>query len=100
LFLRGLPHAFQNVEASSGTVLLVEISGECGGRWFLTRGTDSWNLVRGSSTGFAARVIVPQELAWRLFTKGIDRNSARAQLEIEGDRDLGEKILNLTAIVG
>jgi hypothetical protein len=45
-------------------------------------------------------VIVPQELAWRLFTKGIDRNSARAQLEIEGDRDLGEKILNLTAIVG
>jgi hypothetical protein len=45
-------------------------------------------------------VMVPQELAWRLFTKGIDRNSARAQLEIEGDRALGEKILNLTAIVG
>ena len=99
-FLRGLPHAFQDVEASSGTVLLVEISGECGGQWFLARGTDSWDLERGSNTGFAARVIVPQELAWRLFTKGIDRNSARTQLEIEGDRDLGEKILNLTAIVG
>jgi hypothetical protein len=45
-------------------------------------------------------VTVPQELAWRLFTKGIDRDSARAQLEIEGDRDLGERILNLKAIVG
>jgi hypothetical protein len=49
---------------------------------------------------FAARVTVPQELAWRLFTKGIDRYSARAQIEIYGDCDLGEKILTLTAIVG
>jgi len=45
-------------------------------------------------------VTVPQELAWRLFTKGINRSSARAQLEFDGDRDLGEKILDLTAIVG
>jgi uncharacterized protein (TIGR03083 family) len=99
-FLRGLPHAFLEVKASSGTVLLVEISGECGGQWFLERGTTTWNLVARSGSDFTARVTVPQELAWRLFTKGIDRSSARAQLEIDGDRDLGEKILDLTAIVG
>jgi uncharacterized protein (TIGR03083 family) len=99
-FLRGLPHAFLEVKASSGTVLLVEISGECGGQWFLEKGIATWNLVPGSGSDFTARVTVPQELAWRLFTKGIDRSSARAQLEIDGDRDLGEKILNLTAIVG
>jgi hypothetical protein len=45
-------------------------------------------------------VTVAQELAWRLFTQGINRSSARAQLEIDGDRDLGERILDLTAIVG
>jgi uncharacterized protein (TIGR03083 family) len=99
-FLRGLPHAFLDVEASPGTVLLVEISGDCGGKWFLERGTAAWYLVPGSGNDVTARVIVPQELAWRLFTKGIDRSSARAMLEVEGDRDLGEKILNLTAIVG
>jgi uncharacterized protein (TIGR03083 family) len=99
-FLRGLPHAFLEVKAPLGTVLLVEISGECGGQWFLERGTETWNLVARSGSDFTARVTVPQELAWRLFTKGIDRSSARAQLEIDGDRDLGEKILNLTAIVG
>jgi hypothetical protein len=98
-FLRGLPHAFLEVKASPGTVLLVEISGVCGGQWFLERGTGTWNLVPKSGGGFTARVTVPQELAWRLFTKGIDRSSARAQLEIDGDRDLGEKILDLTAIV-
>jgi hypothetical protein len=99
-FLRGLPHAFRYVEVSLGAVLAVVISGECGGQWLLSRGTASWNFVGRSTGDFAARVTVPQELAWRLFTKGIDRDSARAQLEIEGDRDLGERILNLKAIVG
>jgi hypothetical protein len=99
-FLRGLPHAFLDVEASAGTVLLVEISGDCGGQWFLERGPAAWNLVARPGSDFAARVTVPQELAWRLFTKGIDRYSARAQIEIYGDCDLGEKILTLTAIVG
>jgi uncharacterized protein (TIGR03083 family) len=99
-FLRGLPHALLDVNASPGTVLLVEISGECGGQWFLERGAETWNLVPKPGGGFTVRVTVPQELAWRLFTKGIDRSSARAQLEFDGDRDLGEKILDLTAIVG
>jgi uncharacterized protein (TIGR03083 family) len=99
-FLRGLPYAFREVEAAAGALLLVEISGECGGLWFLERGAEAWNLVPGSGGQFTARVIVPQEIAWRLFTKGIDRTSGRAQLQIEGYRDLGEKILDLTAIVG
>jgi uncharacterized protein (TIGR03083 family) len=99
-FLRGLPHAFREVKAPPGALLLVEISGDCGGQWFLERGAETWNLVPGSGGPFTAKVVVPQELAWRLFTKGIDRSSARAQLEIDGDRDLGERVLDLTAIVG
>jgi hypothetical protein len=99
-FLRGLPHAFREVKESPGALLLVEISGDCGGQWFLERGAETWKLVPGSGGPFTARVIVPQELAWRLFTKGIDRSSGRAQLKIEGDRDLGERVLDLTAIVG
>jgi uncharacterized protein (TIGR03083 family) len=99
-FLRGLPHTFLEVKASPGTALLVEISGDCGGQWFLERGTETWDLVPSPGREFSARVTVPQELAWRLFTKGIDRSSARAQLKIDGNRDLAEKLLSLTAIVG
>jgi hypothetical protein len=43
---------------------------------------------------------MPQELACRVFTNGINRDSARSQVEVSGDRDLGEKVLPLTAIVG
>jgi uncharacterized protein (TIGR03083 family) len=99
-FVRGLPHVYQDVDAAVGTVLLLEISGDCGGQWFLSRGSTGWHFVRQSSGDIASRVKIPQELAWRVFTKGIDRNSATAQIKVEGDRDLGEKVLHLTAIVG
>jgi len=77
----------------------VEISGECGGKWLLSRGEAGWSLVKELAGEAASRVIIPQDLAWRIFTRGVDRESARAQVEIEGDAALGEKVLQLTAIV-
>jgi len=99
-FVRGLPHAYRDVDAPAGTSLLLEISGECGGQWFLSKGSTGWQLVKRLEGDCASRVTVPQELAWRVFTKGIDRVSARAQIEVKGNRNLGEKVLQLTAIVG
>ncbi len=98
-FMRGLPHLYRDTEASSGTVLLVEVSGECGGQWFLSRESDSWELVKEPAAKPAARVTIPQEIAWRVFTKGIDRETARKQIQIEGDSQLGTLVLELTAIV-
>jgi uncharacterized protein (TIGR03083 family) len=97
-FIRGLPFLYRDVEAAIGTAILAEISGECGGRWVLVR-DGAWRLVQDSPQEFAAHVILPQDLAWRVFTKGIDRSEARAKVELRGDPDLGEKILQLTAIV-
>ena len=99
-FLRGLPNLYRNVVAPAGTVILVEVSGECGGRWLLCRKEAGWVLVKSFEGSPASRVTIPQTLAWRLFTKGIDRDSARAQVEITGNHDLGEHVLRLTAIVG
>jgi uncharacterized protein (TIGR03083 family) len=99
-FLRGLPNLYRDVVAPAGTEILVEVSGECGGRWLLCREESGWGFVKTVEGGPASRVTVPQSLAWRLFTKGIDRDSARAEVEITGDRDLGEHVLRLTAIVG
>lgn len=98
-FARGMPHLYRNVSAPFGTGVLLEILGESGGKWFLSRGPSGWDFVNEIAGKLAARVTMPQELAWRIFTKGIDRNSARAQVQIHGDITLGEKLLNLTAIV-
>jgi uncharacterized protein (TIGR03083 family) len=99
-FLRGLPHVYRDVQAPFGTSVLLEISGDCGGVWTLSRTSSAWNLVSSYDGNFIARVRIPQELAWRVFTKGIGRQAALSQIEIEGDHYLGERVVQLTAIVG
>ena len=98
-FVRGLPFLYRDVDAPLGTAILVEISGPCGGKWLVSRESAGWALVRNAAVNVASSVTLPEDLAWRLFTRGIDRRSARAQVEITGDPDLGERVLHLTAIV-
>ncbi len=99
-FARGLPYLYRDVDAAVGTTLLLEIPGECGGRWFLCRTSTGWWFVNRDVPNPASRVKIPPALAWRLFTRGLDRKSAWGQVEIEGDPALGERVLNLTAIIG
>lgn len=99
-FVRGLPYAYRNVDASDGTSILLEVSGECGGKWILLKGADGWSFSRQSPTKTSCRVTLPQAIAWRVFTKGISRESARPQIEIDGDRTLADGVLGLTAIIG
>ena len=99
-FLRALPYTYRDVPADNGTVLEFEISGDCGGVWWLYRDGNSWRLVDGALAQPTSKVTIPQEIAWRIFTKGIDRGSAAAQTRVEGIEQLGLHILTMKAIVG
>ena len=99
-FLRGLPHRFRNVAAPESTTLAIEITGDCGGLWHLVRTADRWQLARSAQRKSSSRIAIPQEIAWRVFTKGIDRDEACGLCHIEGDSTLAEQVLALTAIVG
>ncbi len=99
-FLRGLPNAYRDRPADSGTVLQVEVAGDCGGTWYLYRDGRSWRLVEASLGPPSSRVTIPQAIAWRIFTKGIERAAAAAQLQVVGDRELGLHLLGMKAIVG
>jgi hypothetical protein len=98
-FLRGLPHVLRGVDAPIGSNLLVEISGRCGGVWTVAKEKDSWNLVRDPGGEIISRVIIPEALAWRLFTRGIDRTTAQTEIQVTGNGRLAERVLSLTAIV-
>jgi hypothetical protein len=46
-----------------------------------------------------SEITVPQEIAWRVFTKGISRDEARRQVRVSGDLELGLHLLATIAIV-
>lgn len=98
-FVRGLPHLYRDFDYPPGTALLLEIDGKCGGRWCLMRRSSDWTLVGELCSEPTARVTIPQEIAWRVFTRGIDRESITAEIQMGGDRVLCNRVLQLTAVI-
>ena len=98
-FVRGLPYAYRLSPAPPSTNILLEIAGECGGTWVLSRGSEKWTFLREMPESIACGVTLPQEIAWRVFTKGIARDEALAHSRIEGDPTLAGGILGHIAIV-
>jgi uncharacterized protein (TIGR03083 family) len=99
IFMRGLPRTFQSVEASEGTRITVLILGEAGGSWTLVKEGWQWQLHAGFDPGANSTVQIDQDLAWRLFTKGITAEASRNALKIEGDARLGEQVLKMVSIM-
>jgi hypothetical protein len=99
-FVRALPYSFRQVSVPDGTVLRLEISGGAGGVWFLVRTGGAWELALESASEAAAEAVVPQDTAWRMFTKGVGWESARASTAIRGDADLASWIFRTVAVIG
>lgn len=99
-FMRALPFHYRTQRGEPGTHVRFDVSGECGGRWYLYRDGDRWVQVESPSGLQASEVTIPQDICWRIFTKGIDRASAEAQVGVTGDRALGLHVLNMVSIVG
>src|SRR6266446_2871034 len=98
-FLRALPFTYRTVSAKPGTYVQFNISGECGGSWYLYRAEESWQLAEEPVGEKTAETTIPQEIAWRIFTKGIDRESALPLVKISGDTQLGLHALQVISIV-
>jgi uncharacterized protein (TIGR03083 family) len=98
-FVRALPHGYRDVEVADGTVMMLQIDGQAGGKWFLVRSGGRWKLSSQADRKPDGQVNIPQEIAWRVFTKGIDRESALKQSRVSGERRLGEHLFGVLAVM-
>jgi uncharacterized protein (TIGR03083 family) len=98
-FMRALPFHYRSISAPPGSAIRIHVSGDCGGEWHLFRG-DTWMQAREAGGTIVATATIPQDIAWRVFTKGISREHARELVRVTGDAALGNHVLNMLAIVG
>ncbi len=98
-FAHGLPRAYCNIRASGGTMVEVKISGPSGGTWVVARNDAGWVLCEGPVGEPAARVVIDEIDAWKLFTKSIARDIVEGRTVIEGNRELGSKALDTVSII-
>jgi uncharacterized protein (TIGR03083 family) len=98
-FARGLPYAYRRFEADDGAALVVSTSGPVSLAWTLRRSESTWTLWSGAASDAAASISVPCDVAWRLWTKSMDREDARAHLQLAGDPRAAEPVLDFVAIM-
>jgi uncharacterized protein (TIGR03083 family) len=98
-FVHALPRAYREVGAAGGTHVRLVVSGDAGGEWSLVRQGGRWGLFVAVETPPACVVSLHEDLAWRLFTRGVDVTVARRRCSIEGDEALGVPALRAVAIV-
>jgi hypothetical protein len=98
--MRALPFTYRDKAPAAGSLARVNVSGDCGGSWYLYRDADRWRLIESPAGRQLSETTIPQEIAWLIFTKGIRRAAAEPQVRVTGDADLGRHVLEMIAIVG
>lgn len=98
-FIRSLPRAYRDTTAPQDTAVTIRITGNGGGIWSLIREGDAWRLYEDTAPSPAASLSLDQDVAWRLFSKGITPDAARSALHVEGDSALAEGLLKAVAIM-
>jgi len=98
-FVRALPPRYAGIEAPPGTAVTLEFQGVEPYRFTLCRAADGWSLWHGAAALPAATVILAEEPAWLLLTKGMAGDAARHLARIDGDERLVAPVFATLAVM-
>ncbi|HAA10389.1 MAG TPA: hypothetical protein DCE41_01335 [Cytophagales bacterium] len=98
-FFLALPHTFRQVEAPLGTVVSATISAEAGGTWHLTKQEKGWVLTEQPEQEASAKVEIPLDVSWKLFTKSLRPHDVEDQILKTGDTRLAQQVLEMVSVM-
>lgn len=98
-FVRGLSRVLASESRPDGTTLRLVITGDAGGEWVAQRRQGVWVLGTDADVAADAAVTLDDQLAWRLFTKGLPVAEARSAARLEGDAALAERVFATVSIL-
>jgi len=97
-FMRALPYTYRNVNAPKGAVVKVTITGVGGGDWYLIE-NDQWQLSDMKIEQANAHTVIDGNIAWKLFSKSWRRKDVLDYVTIEGDKKLGDVVLDMISVM-
>lgn len=96
--LQAVPFAYRNTIAADGASVQINITGEAGGRWTIQTQAGRWNFTNDNTAPVATLTLSP-DVAWKLFTKALTKEQATTSVRIVGNKELGEPLLKLVAVM-
>jgi uncharacterized protein (TIGR03083 family) len=98
-FIYALPRTYQDFPAPENTVVAFQLTGEAADIWYLIKEAEAWALYDDTDLEPEATVTMPEDAAWRMFTKGIDTVTLQKASQITGKQALGSQLLKTVAIL-
>jgi uncharacterized protein (TIGR03083 family) len=98
-FMLALPYTFRTVEAPEGVTVVVEITGNIGGKWAVKRKNGEWVLWQPTSELSDARISLPPHIAWKLFSKSIRPHQVISEVQISGVNSLARHALEMISVM-
>jgi|KBSMisStaDraftv2_1062788.scaffolds.fasta_scaffold19591_2 uncharacterized protein (TIGR03083 family) len=98
-FVRALPQTFRDVQAESGSVVELNVTGVLNKTWALVGNDGKWQLFEGGGPRQDAVVTIKAEDGWKIFTRGFRGEEAERRAEMSGDRRLAEKVLEMVSVI-
>lgn len=98
-FILALPRTFKKVKAENGTSIVISITGSVRKQWTLNINFGEWRLYEGTAGDYQVNVVIEDDIAWRIFTNEISPVEAKKRVLIEGNQQLGEKVLETVSII-
>jgi uncharacterized protein (TIGR03083 family) len=97
-FVYALPRTYKDFPAPENTVVAFQLTGEAADTWYLIKEA-AWTLYADTDLQPEATVTMPEDAAWRMFTKGIDAVVLQKSSQITGNQALGSQLLKTVAIL-
>jgi len=101
-FVRALPFTFREVHRPEKTRVRVVVEGDAGGEWNLVRQEKGWHLLPRAAEQPATTVILPQRVAWKVWTKKWEPKEKLQRfpgIVLEGDSELGQRVVGMVSIM-
>jgi hypothetical protein len=97
--MQTLPFTYLKVKAPINTTIKVEIVGEAGGVWIIKKDKSFWNFTQEQVENPDALIYIDQQIAWLLFSKGINPLEAAQYYQIHGDVGLASHVLKMITVM-
>lgn len=99
-FFLGLPYLLKDHHAPDEAVVALEMTGSMGASCYLQYKDGQWKIQQDLLlNNLYARSVMPADIAWKLFTKGVSPKEIYPMVKLEGNQALAKQLLNLVAVV-
>ena len=98
-FMIGMPRQLARHHFPEGKTIQIEVSGKSLMIWYLAHKGDRWVFIDQPSLPTTAKVILPNRVAWKLFSKSIRYDEVEEKIQLFGEKSLARAAVDLVAVM-